>query len=64
MHSVNNRIARKKFEICLNSTMKTTERRRSGVFICVNLFLTFSSVSIFDFKQVNAYWKLAMPQKT
>ena len=50
--------------MCLKLTIKTPERRqrrRFGVFI-VNFehisHLLFSSVSIFDFEQVNIRWKL------
>ena len=57
MFKVNNRNTRKSCEICSKLTIKTPERRRSGVFmLTLNIIHTFFSVSIVDFKQVNVNW--------
>ena len=56
MFKVNNRNTRKKCEICSKLTIKTPERRRSGVFIVnfehiLHHFLVFL---LFEFEQVVA----------
>ena len=58
LFKVKNGNTRKKYEIYSKLTLKTPERRLSGVFI-VNfepISTPFSSVSIIDFEQVNVSW--------
>ena len=58
LFKLNNRNTRKRYEIRSKLTIKTPERRRSGVFI-VNFERTshlFSSVSIVEFEQLNVNW--------
>ena len=60
---VNNRNARKRYEMCSKLTIKTPARRqsrRSGVFI-VNLEHNshLSSVSIVEFEQINISWEIS-----
>ena len=59
MIEVNNRNTRTRCEICSRLTIQTPEQRhwrRSGVFIVNYEHITFSSVSIVNFEQVNADW--------
>ena len=62
LFKVNNRNTRKRCEICSKLTIKTPERRDvTGVvlvflLLTLNIFHTFSSVSIVDFKKVNISW--------
>ena len=59
LFKVNGRNTKNRFEICLDLTIKTPERRhwrRSGVFIVHFEHTTFSSVSIVDFEEVNVSW--------
>ena len=62
LFKVNNRIPRKRCEICSLLTIETPERRhwrRSGVSIVnfEHILHLFSSVSTDDFEQVNISWK-------
>ena len=54
LFKVNNRNTRKRCKICSKLTIKTPEKRRSGVFNA-----KFCSVSIVDFEQVNVTWVLS-----
>ena len=59
MIEVNNRNTRTRCEICSRLTIQTPEQRhwhRSGVFIVNYEHITFSTVSIVNFEQVNADW--------
>ena len=58
MFKVNNRDSRKRCEICSNISVKTPERRRSGVFT-VNLEL-ISTASIAGFEQVSVSYVLEL----
>ena len=49
----NNRNTRKRCEICLKLTIKTPERRRSGVFYC---YFEHISYLFLVFEEVNVSW--------
>ena len=58
MFKVNNKNTGKRFEICSNITIKTPEQRRLCYNCCLwTYFILFSSVSTFDFEQVNDSWE-------
>ena len=60
MFKVGNRNTRTRCEICSKLTIKTPERRRSGVFIVnfEHISHLVSSVSIVNFEKVNASWDM------
>ena len=43
-------------EICSKLAIKTQRRHSLSILLTLNIFHTFSSVSIVDFEQVNASW--------
>ena len=60
MFKVNNRDTRTRCKMCSKLTIKTSERRHSGVFIVnfEHILIPCSSVSIVNFEQVNAGWEV------
>ena len=50
----NNRNTRTRCEVCSKLTIRTLERRLVSLLLILNVFSTFSIVSIVNFEQVNA----------